>query len=76
LILTMTAGVSNAVISILPQFESKVLTLPQYVGEDGDVDDPYGCGEEVYHETAEQICRLLKKLFALFDKNAREGEKK
>ena len=62
LILTMTRSVSRAVKSILPKQEDKVHTLCEYVGEPGDIDDPYGCGEEVYHETASQIDFLLDKL--------------
>jgi protein-tyrosine-phosphatase len=63
-ILTMTQRVSLAVKAILPDQAEKVHTLCDYVGETGDIDDPYGCGEEVYHATADQIDRLLEKLLA------------
>ena len=61
-ILTMTEGVSMAVLVLFAQAEGKVFTLGEYVGEPGDVDDPYGCDEEVYHATADQIDALLEKL--------------
>ena len=60
-ILTMTEGVSMAVLVLFAQAEGKVFTLGEYVGEPGDVDDPYGCDEEVYHATADQIDALLEK---------------
>ena len=61
-ILTMTEGVSQAVLVLFPGAEGKVFTLGGYVGESGDVDDPYGCDETVYHATANQIDALLDKL--------------
>lgn len=61
-ILTMTEGVSMAVLALFSQAEGKVFTLGEYVDEPGDVDDPYGCDEEVYHATADQIDGLLEKL--------------
>ncbi len=61
-ILTMTEGVSQAVLVLFPEAEGKVFTLGEYVGEPGDVDDPYGCDETVYHATANQIDGLLDKL--------------
>ena len=61
-ILTMTEGVSQAVLALFPQSEGKVRTLCACVGEAGDVDDPSGCDEQVYHETADQIDGLLDKL--------------
>ena len=63
-VLTMTEGVSMAVLALFPQAEGKVFTLGEYVDEPGDVDDPYGCDEEVYHATADQIDGLLEKLLA------------
>lgn len=61
-VLTMTEGVSMAVLALFPQAEGKVFTLGAYVDVPGDVDDPYGCDEEVYHATADQIDELLEKL--------------
>lgn len=61
-ILTMTEGVSQAVWNLFPDATGKVSTLGDYVGVSGDVDDPYGCDELVYHSTAEQIDGLLNKL--------------
>lgn len=64
LILTMTGGVAQAVLAQLPEEKAKVSTLCAFVGEAGDVEDPYGCGEEVYHETANQLDALLERLLA------------
>ena len=76
LILTMTEGICGAVASLFPQAAGKVHTLPRYVGESGDVDDPYGCGEEVYHAAAQQIYGLLEKLFAQLDQNTHGGKER
>ena len=61
-ILTMTDGVSQAVQVLFPQVSGKVFALGDYVGETGDVDDPYGGDEHIYRVAADQIDHLLEKL--------------
>ncbi len=57
IILTMTKAHKNS----LPQ-GLNVKTLAEVAGESGDVADPYGCGMEVYRQTAKQIKELIEKL--------------
>lgn len=58
-ILTMTES-HKAVIS--PYAPDKVFTLKEYVGENGDVADPYGGDIEIYRSTASELKALLEKL--------------
>ena len=59
IILTMT-GSHKAVIS--QYAPDKVFTLKEYVGENGDVADPYGGDIEIYRATASELKTLLEKL--------------
>lgn len=60
LVLTMTEHHAEF---IRKNFKSgKVHILKGFVGESGDVLDPFGQGDRVYEETAQEIERLIKKL--------------
>lgn len=59
IILTMTASHKQY---LLPYASDKVFTLKEYVGEEGDVIDPYGGDIEVYRATARELNHLLTKL--------------
>jgi len=50
LILTMTSGHSRAVKNVVP--DAKVLTLYEYLGEAGDVADPWGGSDTEYESCA------------------------
>lgn len=69
-ILTMTNTHKNA---ILPYAPDKVFTLKEYVGEKGDVADPYGGDESVYRLTAVELNELLIKLAEAVDDNTKNG---
>ncbi len=57
IILTMTDAHKKS----LPQaFNAK--TLAEFASESGNIADPYGCGIEVYRQTAKQIKELIEKL--------------
>ncbi len=59
LILTMTAGHKM----LLEQYtQGKTYTLSEYVGEDGDIPDPFGGDVADYEECAEKLYGLLLKL--------------
>ena len=59
IILTMTASHKKY---LLPYADGKVFTLKEYVGEEGDVTDPYGGDIGVYRATASELNKLLTKL--------------
>ena len=56
LILTMT-GAHAMILSAMAQ--DKVFSLMEYVGEQGDISDPYGGDVEDYRETAKEIYDAL-----------------
>lgn len=68
LILTMTQGHKNAIISALPELAPKVYTLKKFVGINTgtDICDPFGMSVDVYKKCAREIKsaveRLVKKL--------------
>lgn len=59
IILTMTVSHKDF---LLRYAYGKVFTLKEYVGEEGDVLDPYRGDIEVYRATANELTGLLKKL--------------
>jgi protein-tyrosine phosphatase len=61
LILTMESWQKALVVASFPAASSKTFTLAEYVGEDGDVPDPYGGGIDDYRECAVRLQSLLIK---------------
>ena len=70
LILAMTDTMADMMRQSLPDEAGKVQALCAYCGQDGEVSDPYGCDEDVYRETADQIQGLVSKVLDRLD---REG---
>jgi protein-tyrosine-phosphatase len=62
LILTMTTGHKNYLQQQYPHVAFKIYTLNEYVGEDGEVTDPFGQSLEVYEQCASDLQRLISKL--------------
>lgn len=61
LVLTMTAGHKQAVLTIVPAAAAKVYSLKEYARADREVADPYGGSSQVYQACAEQIEKMLAK---------------
>lgn len=64
IILTMTKGHKNSILSSYPEFSNKVFTFTEYVGEEGDILDPFGGDVNVYRNCANEIKRFIDKLFS------------
>jgi protein-tyrosine-phosphatase len=62
LILVMEFRQQAQVVSQFPAATKKTHILSEYVGDTGDVADPYGCGIEAYRECAALLQRLLNKV--------------
>lgn len=62
LVLTMTTRHKEILISRFPEFRNKVFTLKEYAGEEGDVVDPFGEGEEVYRSCRDELESLIIKI--------------
>lgn len=66
LILTMTYGIKNYLVSLFPDCKNKIYVLNEYVGEEGEISDPYGGDISVYNETFNSLKKhidlLLSKL--------------
>ncbi len=60
LILTMTAAQKHAIQALGATNGQPVLTLKELAGEDGDIADPVGQGEERYRACRDEIKRCLK----------------
>ena len=68
-ILTMTRGHRFSILSSFPEFQGKVFTLFEYIGENGEVMDPFGCDLATYRRTAAQLKGAIEKLLC----NIKEG---
>lgn len=63
LILTMTDGHKNAVLSAEPSIWNKIFTLNEYAGiKEKDIPDPYGLTIQEYQITAQEISKALEKI--------------
>ncbi len=63
LVLTMTAGHKQTVLKIAPAAAGKVYSLKEYAGADCDVADPFGGSNQDYQACAEQIEKMLAKIW-------------
>lgn len=63
LIVTMTLSHKKELISLYSEVSNKIYTLMEYVGENGDVSDPFGGNIEIYRKCAAQLKRAIEKLF-------------
>ena len=62
IILTMTNGHKQAILQASPGMNSKVFTLKEFVGLDGDIADPFGGSIEIYEESLKDIKIALQRL--------------
>ncbi len=63
LILTMTEGHKNAVLSGEPSAWNKIFTLNEYAGfNEKDIPDPYGLSKQEYQIAAQEINKALEKI--------------
>ncbi|NLZ38063.1 MAG: low molecular weight protein arginine phosphatase [Firmicutes bacterium] len=60
LILVMTQAHKEMLLKILPQYGEKVFTLKEFIGQTGDIADPFGGSVAVYMETAQELQDLLQ----------------
>ena len=60
LIIGMTKDHKSVLLRQFPFEESKIKTISEWGGQDGDVTDPYGSDQTVYNQCAEQIYHLVE----------------
>lgn len=63
LVLTMTKGHKYSILSSYPSFREKVFTIFEYIGENGEVADPFGRDIDAYRKTAVQLKNVIEKIF-------------
>lgn len=61
LVLTMEDWHKRQILLKAPETNSKVFTLTEFVGEEGEIPDPYGTARHAYRQVRDQICRLIEK---------------
>lgn len=59
LILAMTYSIKNYLVGLFPNFKNKIYVLNEYVGEDGEVSDPYGGDIAVYNNTFTSLKKYI-----------------
>jgi len=62
LVLTMEEWQKRQIVAKAPEVKDKVFTLPEFVGEEGDVPDPYGTARYAYRQIRDRIQRLVEKM--------------
>jgi len=63
LILTMSEGHRNAILSTFPEYEEKVFTIYKFAfDEEKDISDPFGGSIEVYEKCLDEIYKCLKEI--------------
>lgn len=62
IVFTMTSSHKNTILSEYPKLREKIFTLKEYVGEKGEVSDPFGGDISVYEECAKELKFLIEKL--------------
>jgi len=61
LVLTMEDWHKRQILAKAPEANGKVFTLTEFVGEEGEVPDPYGTARSAYRQVRDQIRRLVEK---------------
>ena len=64
-VLAMTEDHKKILLRQFPFDSKKIMTLAEFAGEVGDVDDPFGQSQEVYTKTAEKIVGYVQQGLAL-----------
>lgn len=62
LIITMTLGHKQSILNTYPLFSNKIFTLMEYIGDKGDVIDPFGGDLDVYRYCLEKLKNAIYKL--------------
>lgn len=62
LILTMTMRHKAHLLKQFPNLEGNIFGIKEYVGETGDIVDPYGMELEEYHACATQLIGIITKI--------------
>lgn len=62
IVLTMTLRHKQYLLMNHPELRTQVFALKEFIGEEGDVEDPYGCSIEIYTQCAKSINNLITKL--------------
>lgn len=61
-ILTMTMKHKTHLLQQFPSLKGSVFGIKEYVGEYGDIVDPYGMQLDEYYACAEQLCSIIHKI--------------
>jgi protein-tyrosine-phosphatase len=62
LILSMTQAHKRAVVKAFPSVSKKIFTLMEYIGEESDINDPFGGDISTYREIALELKEAINKL--------------
>ncbi|MFT4415379.1 low molecular weight protein arginine phosphatase [Fredinandcohnia humi] len=67
-IVTMTNSHKQEILFRFPEVTNKVFTLKEFVGNQGDVSDPYGGSLDIYRETYAELEQLIEKVLVRVQK--------
>ena len=69
LILTMTQSHKDYILNRFPNTKGRVFVLGEFVGDYGEISDPFGQGIEVYEQVAKELKQKLSKILERLEKN-------
>ncbi|HHW58110.1 MAG TPA: ribose 5-phosphate isomerase B [Clostridia bacterium] len=64
LVLTMSTSHKRSILLQYPEYSHKVFTIKEFVGLEGEVEDPYGMPIEYYRKTARELEDLISRVIA------------
>ncbi len=62
IVLTMTLRHKEYLKEKYPKYKDKIFTIKEYVGEKGDIADPFGKNKEAYEACAKELYDLINKI--------------
>lgn len=62
IILGMTQAHKDYLLTRYPRLKGQVFTLSEFVGMKGNIDDPFGCSQDVYNQCANEIKKRVIKI--------------
>ncbi len=75
LVLTMEQWQKQSILKKAPELDGRVFAITEFVGEEGEVADPYGTGISAYRAVRDYLHRLVTKVAEKLASEKERGEK-
>ncbi len=75
LVLTMEQWQKQSILAKAPELDGRVFVITEFVGEEGEVADPYGTGRPAYRAVRDRLHQLVTKVAEKLASEKERGEK-